>query len=396
MKSRKTWTALLGILSVALASGACSKQEPVIEEGVTQADEFERQVAEYLEKFPYQETFKYVLAYTGGDPSRFNVWLQPPEPELMKAGEDVVVRTNNDTYYNMAFLLLDQGPVVLSASAPSKDRFNSFQLMDDRNANYQNIIHPEGEYTLYFGDEPDVIRGQGIKVPSKLSVVLLRVEVKDKNDSEDVAAARSVFNGMTLTGPTPTEHPQLDLLSGFSEEVVAEADRRMVETIGSVAFAETIVGPGQVPGRDVPFVNHAAGTKKGWGGPDPAHSSYEVFFTCEKGEELIGANGTYAVTTEEPPVDGFWSVTVYDTERGGFLHPNDDDRYHLNDTVAVRNADGTITFTFKRDCDESDLNCLEVPAGQFDVVTRYYLPHDEIISGEWTWPKLSLQSEQIS
>ena len=203
--------------------------EPAVEPAVTEADEFERQVEEYIEKFPYQETFKYVLAYTGGDPTRFNVWLRPPDPDLIKAGEDVVVRTNNDTYYNMAFLLLDQGPAVLSASAPSKDRFSSFQLMDDRNANYKNTIHPEGEYTLYFGEKPDVIRGKAIEVPSALSVVLLRVEVKDKNDPEDVAAARSVFNGMTLTGPTPTEHPQLDLLSGFSEEVVAEADRRMVE-----------------------------------------------------------------------------------------------------------------------------------------------------------------------
>jgi hypothetical protein len=372
----------------------CSEQESAVEQSAVQADEFEHQVAEYIEKFPYQETFKYVLAYTGGDPTRFNVWLQPPEPELVKAGEDLVVRTNSDTYYNMAFLLLDNGPVVLSSGAPSKDRFNSFQLMDDRNANYQNIIHPEGEYTLYFGDEPDVIRGKAIEVPSRLSVVLLRVEVKDKNDPEDIAAAKSVFKGMTLAGPKPSEHPQMDLLSGFSDAVATEANRRMDQTIGAVAFTETIVGPGQEPGRDVPFVNHAAGTKDGWGGPDPAHSSYEVIFVDENGDEFIGANGTYTVTTEEPPVNGFWSVTVYDTERGGFLHPNDDDRYHLNDTVSVRNDDGTVTFTFKQDCGESDLNCLEVPPGQFDIVTRYYLPHDEIISGEWTWPKISLQSTE--
>ena len=99
------------------------------------------------------------------------------------------------------------------------------------------------------------------------------------------------------------------------------------------------------------------------------------------------------VTTEEPPVDGFWSITVYDTDRGGFLHPNGDDRYHINNTVAERNSDGTVTFTFKQDCDTTDLNCLEVPAGRFDLVSRYYLPKDEIISGEWTWPKISLQKD---
>jgi len=30
----------------------------------------------------------------------------------------------------------------------------------------------------------------------------------------------------------------------------------------------------------------------------------------------------------------------------------------------------------------------EVPAGRFDLVPRYYLPHEEIITGEWTSPKI--------
>jgi hypothetical protein len=106
---------------------------------------------------------------------------------------------------------------------------------------------------------------------------------------------------------------------------------------------------------------------------------------------MRGSNGTYAVTTEAPPVDAFWSVTVYDTERGGFLHPNEANRYHFNDTTALKNADGTVTFTFKRACRVSDTNCLEVPAGRFDVVARYYLPHNEIISGAWRFPQIELR-----
>ena len=89
------------------------------------------------------------------------------------------------------------------------------------------------------------------------------------------------------------------------------------------------------------------------------------------------------MTTEEPPVDAFWSVTVYDTERGGFLHPNDDDRYHINNTSVVANEDGTFTFSFKTTCDAADENCLEVPAGPFDLAIRYYLPKEPIRSGEW-------------
>jgi hypothetical protein len=38
-------------------------------------------------------------------------------------------------------------------------------------------------------------------------------------------------------------------------------------------------------------------------------------------------------------------------------------------------------------CEDGDQNCLEVPAGPFDVIARYYLPKPEIMSGEWTIPR---------
>jgi hypothetical protein len=65
-----------------------------------------------------------------------------------------------------------------------------------------------------------------------------------------------------------------------------------------------------------------------------------------------------------------------------------------NNTAAVRNDDGTVTFMFKQNCETSDPNCLEVPAGRFDLVIRYYMPHEEIITGDWTFPKIRLQADQ--
>jgi len=75
--------------------------------------------------------------------------------------------------------------------------------------------------------------------------------------------------------------------------------------------------------------------------------------------------------TEEPQVDAFSSVTVYDTRWGGFLHPNDDARYPINNTSAVADEDGTFTFNFKTNCEAADKNCLEVPAGPFDLGLRH-------------------------
>jgi hypothetical protein len=195
---------------------------------------------------------------------------------------------------------------------------------------------------------------------------------------------------LKIKGVQPDAFPQLALLSGYSADVVAEANRRMDEVFATVPFTQLVVGPGKEPGRDVPYLYHSAGTKGGWGGPDPSHSAYEAIFFDKDGSQMSGSNGTYAVTTEVPPVDAFWSVTVYDTDRGGHLHPNSDDRYHFNGTTAVRNDDGTVTFTFKTACEASAKNCLEVPASRFDVVARYYLPHKEIVSGAWTFPRIEL------
>jgi hypothetical protein len=349
-------------------------------------------VNEYIKKFPYQDTHKYAVLYTGGDPAKLNTWLYAPEPELVKAGEDGVVRMNNDTFYNAAVLYFKDEPVVIKSSAPSEDRFNALQLVDDKNVNYRNIVYPKGEYTFYYGNKPEEIQGEAIEVPSSLSIVLVRIEVKDKDDSEDVAAAKAVYQGLTIRGgQQPSEFPQLDLLSEYPKSVSDEASRRMDETFSSIPFSKIILRHGQVLGEDVSYLEHAAVTKGAWGGPDPSHSAYETIFFDKNGDEFIGSKGTYTVTSEEPPVDAFWSVTVYDTDRGGFFHPNENDRYHINNTTAVRNENDTVTFTFKQNCGDSDPNCLEVPAGRFDLVVRYYLPREEIITGNWTFPKIELK-----
>ncbi len=381
-------TILLILFSILAIS--CEKNKVAISTAPKNS-EMEVQVEEYIQKFPYQDTYNYAQRYTGGDLTKYNIWVLGAEPSLVKAGQDKVVRMNNDTFYKMAFVVLNNGPVYLNSGSPSKNRFSSFQLMDDRNVNYRNVIHPDGKYTLYYGDKPGKIEGEAIKVPSELSVIIVRVEVKDKNDAVDISEAEKVFNGITIKGPGVEKVEEVSVLSGYDEDVIIEANKRLDETFSNVPFRKTVAGPGQEPGKDVLYLYHSAGTKGGWGGPDTSHSSYETIFFDNNGNEMIGSNGTYTVTTEEPPVDAFWSITVYDTGRGGFLHPNKYEQYHINNTAAVANADGTVTFLFKQNCMKTDINCLEVPPGRFDLTARYYLPHEEIRSGEWTIPKIKLQ-----
>jgi hypothetical protein len=374
------------IVSAIAAFATFTIVAPAISQGASMDD----QVAEYIKKFPKQDTYNYLVNLTDGDPAKLNVWVFGQEPALVKAGDDKVVRMNNDTYYKMAFVQLEKGPVVLGSDNPSKDRFNSFQLMDDGNVNFHNVIHPDGKYVLYYGQKPAGIDGTLIEAPSKLAVVIVRVEVKDKDDKQDVAEAQATFNGITISGPKIDTFPELDLLGGFDEKVAKEAEKQMQDVASNTDFSKLVAGPGDVPGR-VSELQLAAGTKFGWGGPVTTHSAYESFFSDADKKPMKGDNGTYTISTEAPPVDAFWSVTVYDTDRGGFLHPNKDDSYHINNTSAVANEDGTYTFSFKTQCGAEDKNCLEVPGGQFDIAARYYLPREPITSGKWRMPRPVLQ-----
>jgi hypothetical protein len=44
------------------------------------------------------------------------------------------------------------------------------------------------------------------------------------------------------------------------------------------------------------------------------------------------------------PVDGFWSLTVYNGE--GYVQPNQYNAYSVNNITAKRSADGTINIQF--------------------------------------------------
>lgn len=350
---------------------------------------FDQQIEGYIKKFPYQDTYDYSVKYTGGDPSHFNVLTTLNKPVLVKAGDDKIVRMNNDTYYSGGWLYLSEGPVKLSTDFIDTTRFYSFQLVSDHNTNFYNIIQPKGDYILYYGDKPDSISGELIESPSLLVGVIIRVEVKDENDPADVELAQKVYDRLEISGPKITKYPKLDLLSGFSDSVARRAHELMDSVFANVPFGELAASPEMVP-DEVSYLNLAAGTKGGWGAPVAEHSTYEMLFFDKNGESLDGSKGAYTLTTEEPAVDAFWSVTVYDTERGGFFHPNKDNRYHINNTTSIRNNDGTITFTFKTQCEYGDINCLEVPSGKFDLCVRYYLPKEELISGNWKIAKPTL------
>ncbi len=100
-------------------------------------------------------------------------------------------------------------------------------------------------------------------------------------------------------------------------------------------------------------VRHLLGTAAGWGGLPDQEASY---VGVVPGKPV----GEYTLTVKDVPVDGFWSISVYNVD--GFFEPNDRDAYSVNNITATPNDDGSVTVHFGG-CGDDRPNCLPAEVG---------------------------------
>lgn len=136
----------------------------------------------------------------------------------------------------------------------------------------------------------------------------------------------------------------------------------------------------------------------GWNRPRDA--IYPLSQEDADGDDYDGAKHRYAVRFEKgqlPPVDAFWSLTLYDTDF--FFVPNPIDRYEVSqrDTF-VTGADGSIELYIQADSPgkEKEPNWLPAPKDKFALVLRMYGPKQSspsIVDGTWTPPPVKRVDE---
>ena len=83
------------------------------------------------------------------------------------------------------------------------------------------------------------------------------------------------------------------------------------------------------------------------------------------------------------PVDGFWSISLYNAE--GYFQKNDLNAYSLNNITSKKNPDGTVTIQFGG-CDGKTPNCLPIMKG-WNYTVRLYRARPEVLSGKWKFPE---------
>src|SRR5215212_9099180 len=109
-----------------------------------------------------------------------------------------------------------------------------------------------------------------------------------------------------------------------------------------------------------------------------------------EGDEAGRCQLIHVVPGHLPPVNGFWSLTMYELP-SSLLVANPLNRYLLNAPMLpqfTRDADGGLTLLMQNESPGKDgeANWLPAPKGPFWMAMRLYWPKDEALNRTWTAP----------
>ncbi len=417
-------------------------------QGVCEAPELESEAARqaFFFAFPLYEMSRMrqrMLAAPGAEINslRHRSMLSAP-------ADRYITMPNNDTLYSAAWLDLSTGPVRLSIPAMGP-RYHSVELMDMFSDAF-DILRNEGAHSRRFvivgpgwegSAEPDETI---VRSPTRDAWLVARTYVDGPSDL--VEAQRLQMAYRLEAGRT---HPADD---GFAVEISSKPDSVQFLSIVNMAlargpvpsihgerlacFSAAGIEPGK-PGSSTglePAMQQAWANnintfyaearsafetsgivRNGWQYPKP---NIAVFGTDDvyrsamalsglaalpigeainpttsqdaEGKTLSGASTYQLRVPANVPVDGFWSLTLYESDGAGrwFLYDNVLDRYAINSTTTSINKeeDGAIVLEISHYEPSERANWLPAPRGEFRIVFRAYKPQRDLIDGTFLLP----------
>jgi hypothetical protein len=144
------------------------------------------------------------------------------------------------------------------------------------------------------------------------------------------------------------------------------------------------------------WLARAVAAKAGIYGNDAFEAMYPLTKTLPNGDVIDTSKHNYTLTFaagQFPPVNAFWSVTMYDGKTQ-FLIKNPIDRYLINAPMLPglkKNPDGSLTIYLQKDAPSADkkTNWLPAPDGPDYLVMRLYWPKETppsiLPAGQGTW-----------
>ncbi|HEX6010204.1 MAG TPA: DUF1254 domain-containing protein [Geminicoccaceae bacterium] len=192
----------------------------------------------------------------------------------------------------------------------------------------------------------------------------------------------------------PPEHKQA-IVAGL-EDGHAKVVEAVATTGANVNGWRLFDLPGDAAHYNGNWLNRAAAAQAGIYGNDSVEATYPLARVDADGQPLDGSKNSYTLTFaagEMPPVNAFWSVTMYDG-RTQLLIQNPINRYLINSPMVpsmTRGADGSLTIYIQNRSPGADkeANWLPAPDGPIYLVMRLYWPKETPPSvlpvGQGTW-----------
>jgi hypothetical protein len=276
--------------------------------------------------------------------------------QLSPIDKQLVIRTNRDTLYSAAVFDLDAGPVTITMPDAGK-RFMSMQVIDEDQYTPE-VTYKAGSYTL-----------SKDKIGTRYVIVGVRTLVNPQ-DPDDMKQAHDLQDAIKVeqSAPGSFEVPKWDQASQ------AKVRAALLELAATLPDTNRMFGTKD----EVDPVRRLIGAASAWGG-NPEKEAIYLNVTPDQND----GKTVYGLDVKDVPVDGFWSISVYDAK--GYYRANKLNAYTLNNLTAKADGDGSVHVQFGG-CDGKIANCLPITKG-WNYMVRLYRPSPDIVDGKWTFPK---------
>jgi len=275
--------------------------------------------------------------------------------EFYSVDNQLTVRVNRDTYYS--FGVFDLTSPLTIVIPESGDRFLSMMRINQDHSIFPTI-YEAGTYV--FTEE---------NIGTRYLSIVIRT-FADESNPDDVKKAHELQDKIKIE--------QADMGTLEVPNWDEESRQKIKDAINVLAnsMSNTRGFFGEKDKLDP--IKHLMGTAYGYGG-NPDEDALYFGIIPEKND----GKTAYSLTVKDVPVDGFWSIIIYNAD--GYMEKNEYNAYSINNISAKKNDDGSFTINFGGDPTQD--NYLYIVDG-WSYMIRLYQPQQELLDGAWEFPKL--------
>lgn len=268
--------------------------------------------------------------------------------------KQTVIRMNRDVLYSGGVFDGEQ-MITIHFPAMPDDRYASVYVID--NDHYVvDIIH-----------EPGIHK---VKGETRFLYIIIRVQVKDPFDKEEIGMINSLQDKFIVTSETEAEFP------GFHWDRASLDAQRTIYEEESKSYSSWagMMGP---RGKVNEKTRHIAAASA-WGLLPEDEATYMNYK-----HNTASADECYSATYQVPDNKGFWSITVYGED--GFMKSNNN---LVNESNVILNSDGTFTAHFGSEavCGKTD-NRVDT-TDNWNFLFRIYRPGESVLKGNYALPEV--------